>query len=427
MNEKTVFKEAGKKNRLYLVHFSNLRAGYFTSKEKKEDICKDLERQCKGVLAWFGKRAAASDVPYNMIGVFCEKSSYQDKLAMLVDSFDIGGIFVGPQKFAIPTNLPANVFRVNRRMGFLPDKAYLKELLNSEGGSLRPMMSVDEEHPSALKTYEARIETDYVEYRFEQEPYFDQHEKEATVAEIYGETMRAKARTSQIPAIRKDEPQQYPDRLRDSASDRGYAQRDMSMYGRDVGPYGQQRDVSPREQGYQGYPSMSFRGSAGERDSGRMSPRVDQGYQYPAANLRDSSGDRRYVQTTTEVSQIPHSSYSPRDQQYHEAYAHRYGVRDSDKEEGQRDYGQRGDYDRPKEQQSFGDKMSEKFGGMMDRLKGSSGESGQQRDTGYQQQQRGYEGFKGSSGESGQQRDIGYQQQQRGYGSEGREGEHAGI
>jgi hypothetical protein len=35
LNEKSVFKEQGKKNRLYLVHFSALKAGYFTSKEKK--------------------------------------------------------------------------------------------------------------------------------------------------------------------------------------------------------------------------------------------------------------------------------------------------------------------------------------------------------------------------------------------------------
>jgi len=217
---------------------------------------------------------------------------------MLVDSFDIGGIFVGTHKINIPSTLRANVFRINRRMGFLPDKSFLKELLHSEGGNL---VSYDEQldhKQTGLKGYEAKVDTDFVEYRFLKEPYFDAHEKEATVAEIYGETMRAKAKTSQI---KKDV------HLHEDAGERGYGHRDIG-YGVQREPYPNLRAESPDDRG------RDF-GYGGQRE-------------YPV--LRESPGDRGYGQREQ-------TSYSPRDASYHDAYTTRYGIRDEKEAYGQKD------------------------------------------------------------------------------------------
>jgi hypothetical protein len=173
-----------KKNKLYLLHLSNLHSGLFTSNEKKEERSKDQESCTKSILTYFGKRLIAYDIPFHLIGAFCEtKSHYSEKIASLTDRFLIGGIFIGTQKITIPSNLKSNVFRINRRMGFLPDKSYLKDIIHNTDCSY--LKSLDE--TTGLVGYESKLDSDFLEYRFVQEPVFEYLEKEIIVAEMNGE------------------------------------------------------------------------------------------------------------------------------------------------------------------------------------------------------------------------------------------------
>jgi len=173
-----------KKNVMYLVHLSNLKSGFFTSTEKKEEQAKAQERSCKSVLAWFGRRCCAYGIPFTQIGVFSDsKSSYVDKINMLVNRFEIGAIFVGTLKVTIPMNFRSNVFRINRRMGTLPDKTYLKEIIH--GCDFSNLKSFDE--TTGISSYEAKLETDFVQYRFVVDPQITENEKALIVTEIYGE------------------------------------------------------------------------------------------------------------------------------------------------------------------------------------------------------------------------------------------------
>jgi hypothetical protein len=173
-----------KKNKLYILHLSNLHSGLFTSNEKKEERSKDQETCTKSILSYFGKRLVAYDIPFHLVGAFCEtKSGYSEKIASLVDRFLIGGIFIGTQEITIPSNLKSNVFRINRRIGFLPDKMYLKEIIhNTDCSNLK---SLDE--TTGLSGFESKLESDFLEYRFVTEPQFEYLEKETIISEINGE------------------------------------------------------------------------------------------------------------------------------------------------------------------------------------------------------------------------------------------------
>jgi len=169
---------------MYLLHLSNLNAGFFTSTDKKEERSKVEEKCCKTLLSWYGRRCWAYGITFSALGVYCEsKSSYNDKIDMLVKRFEIGGIFVGNPKMNICSDLNVNVFRINRRVGTLPDKYYLKELIhNSDFSNLK---SFDES--SGISGLEAKIDNDFVEYRFVEEPDISDAEKKFIVSEINGE------------------------------------------------------------------------------------------------------------------------------------------------------------------------------------------------------------------------------------------------
>jgi hypothetical protein len=210
-----------KRNKLYLVHFSNLHSGIFTSNEKKEEKSKGRESHTKSILSYFGKRLIAYDIPFHLIGLFCEsKSAYSDKIAFLVDRFEIGGIFVGTHKITIPSNLRANVFRINRRMGFLPDKLYLKEIIRTTDAS--NLKSLDE--TTGLVNVEAKLETDFLEYRFVNEPQFGPLERETVIAEINGE---------QRPKIKYDFSREFG---RESGKDSGKESFGKESFGKDQLP-----------------------------------------------------------------------------------------------------------------------------------------------------------------------------------------------
>jgi hypothetical protein len=178
--------QTNKMNKMYLLHLSSLKAGFFTSTDKKEETAKTEEKCCKTILSWYGRRCWAYGITFNQIGIFCEKdskSSYNDKLSMIIDRFEIGGIFVGNPKMDLPSRLRANVFRINRRMGTLPDKYYLKELIHA--AEISNLKSFDES--SGISGLEAKIDNDFVEYRFVDEPQISDQERTYIVAEINGE------------------------------------------------------------------------------------------------------------------------------------------------------------------------------------------------------------------------------------------------
>jgi hypothetical protein len=186
-----------RKNKVFLVHLSSLKTkGLFSSSDKKEERARDQERCCKAVLSWFGRRMGAFDIHYSLIGIFCEgKSVYMDKINMLIDRFDIGAVFIGHPDLPIhEKSLRANVFKMNRRMGFVWDKSFLKQSIHNSDVSL--LKSYDES--TGLSGYDAKLETDYVEYRFLVPPQYTDFEKSVIVAETCGQPVPMAAKEELI-------------------------------------------------------------------------------------------------------------------------------------------------------------------------------------------------------------------------------------
>jgi len=201
--------ERERKNKVFLLHLSNLKTkGFWTSNEKKEERAKEQERCCKAVLAWFGRRMGAFDIHYALIGIFCEsKAAYVDKINMLIDRFDITSVFVGNPNLAVSSgNLRANVFRMNRRMGFVWDKSFLKQSIHN--ADVSQIKSYDES--TGLSGYEAKLETDYVEYRFLMTPQYTDFERAVITAETCGQPIPLEAheqliRKQSAEQLRRDE------------------------------------------------------------------------------------------------------------------------------------------------------------------------------------------------------------------------------
>jgi hypothetical protein len=186
-----------RKNKVFLVHLSSLKTkGLFSSTDKKEERAKEQERCCKAVLSWFGRRMGAFDIHYSLIGIFCEgKSVYMDKINMLIDRFDIGAVFIGHPDLPIhEKQLRANIFKINRRMGFVWDKSFLKQSIHN--ADVTQLKSYDES--TGLSGYEAKLETDYVEYRFLVPPQYNEFEKSVIVAETCGQPVPMAAKEELI-------------------------------------------------------------------------------------------------------------------------------------------------------------------------------------------------------------------------------------
>jgi len=189
--------EMERKNKVFLVHLSSLKTKkLFTSSDKKEDRAKERERRCKSVLAWFGRRMGAFDIHYSLIGIFCEsKSAYMDKINMLIDRFDIGAVFTGDNDLKLESaHIRANVFKWNRRMGFVWDKSFLKQSIHNTDTSL--LKSYNES--TGLSGYEAQLDTDYVEYRFLVPPTYTDFERAVIIAETCGQPVPMAAKEELI-------------------------------------------------------------------------------------------------------------------------------------------------------------------------------------------------------------------------------------
>jgi hypothetical protein len=189
--------EMERKNKVFLLHMSSLKTkGLFASSDKKEERARDQERCCKGVLSWFGRRMGAFDIHYSLIGIFSEgKSTYMDKINMLIDRFEIGAVFIGDPDIPIHTsNIRVNVFKMNRRMGFVWDKSFLKQSIHN--ADISQLKSYDES--TGLSGYEAKLETDYVEYRFLVPPQYTDLEKSVIIAETCGQPVPIAAKEELI-------------------------------------------------------------------------------------------------------------------------------------------------------------------------------------------------------------------------------------
>lgn len=189
--------EMERKNKVFLLHLCSLKPkGIFPSSEKKEGRATEQESYCKAALSWFGRRMGAFDIHYSLIGVFCEnKNMYMDKIHMVIDRFDIGTVFLGnPDWVSHSSHIRANIFHVNRRMGFVWDKSFLKASIhNVDVSSLK---SYDES--TGLSGYEAKLETDYVEYRFLVPPQYTEFEKSVIIAETCGQPVPMAAKEELI-------------------------------------------------------------------------------------------------------------------------------------------------------------------------------------------------------------------------------------
>lgn len=132
---------------------------------KKQEDAEKQEKCCKTVLSYYGKLAESFDISYQLIGCYCnDRSEYESKIAFLADSLEISGIFVGTLKINLPLNFRANLFHINRRMGSLPDKAYLKE--NIHNTDISWLKSSEEMMHKDKVGYKTLLETDFVQYSF---------------------------------------------------------------------------------------------------------------------------------------------------------------------------------------------------------------------------------------------------------------------
>jgi len=168
---------------MFILHLAVIKTGWTSSTEKKQGTYEEKEKRMKAVLSWFGNRCGAFEIPYSLIGVYCKaRSAFPDKINMLVDRFEIGTVFLGNPKDAFDSKiLRANVFRINRRMGFVYDKTFLKQSII--GCDITQISSYEE----GISRYEAKLETDYVEYRFLKPQYYSEFDRAVIVAETRGQ------------------------------------------------------------------------------------------------------------------------------------------------------------------------------------------------------------------------------------------------
>jgi len=119
----------------------------------------------KSVLTYFGRRAAAFGIEnFRMVGAFSEKDYFDMKIKDLVERFEIGTIILGSPKISLSysTTFKCNVFRINRPIGFLPDKIFLKNSIKKE--KFTNLKSVDE--TSCVLSLEDKLEADFIEFHF---------------------------------------------------------------------------------------------------------------------------------------------------------------------------------------------------------------------------------------------------------------------
>jgi len=166
----------------FILHLNSLKSNIFTSAANLEDNCLAQERCCKAVLSYFGKRAGSFEVPYVLLGCYCSnRSEYPDKIAALVERFEISAIFIGTLKINLPVTLNCNIFHINRIMGALPDQVYLKESIHREDSSnLVPCEN------RGKTDYKAKLETEFIVYRFRDFPKITEHEREMFKQQIIG-------------------------------------------------------------------------------------------------------------------------------------------------------------------------------------------------------------------------------------------------
>jgi hypothetical protein len=173
-----------KPNKLFIVHMSNIKQNYWGGKGKSQENLNKQEKCCKCVLSYYGKRAEVFEIPYMLIGCYCnDRNEYESKISFLVNRFEITGIFLGNLKFHLPLDIRANVFHVNRVMGFIPDSAYLKDTIHGEDISNFKSLDETRGRDGGLKT---KVGSDFMEYRWLEQPRFTEVEKALLQNEILG-------------------------------------------------------------------------------------------------------------------------------------------------------------------------------------------------------------------------------------------------
>jgi len=184
---------------------------------------------------------------------------------MLVNRFEIGAIFVGTPKITIPTNFRSNVFRINRRMGTLPDKTYLKEIIH--GCDYSNLKSFDE--TTGINSYEAKLETDFVQYRFVVDPQITENEKSQIVTEINGEPPKSQpsyeslVREQDFMEDRKEPQRTIPSPRKKSHKSHEHAGKDESWKheeGREVRKEHRKSEEVPRKEKARTFPESTLRG-----------------------------------------------------------------------------------------------------------------------------------------------------------------------
>jgi hypothetical protein len=215
-----------KPNKLFIVHLSNIKGGSWGSKDKKkQENFQKQEKCCKCVLSYYGKRAEVFEIPYMLIGCYCnDRNEYENKIAFLVNRFEITGIFLGNLKFRLPDDIRANVFHVNRVMGFIPDSAYLKDTIHSE--DISGFKSIDETR-GREGGFKTKVGSDFMEYRWMEQPKFTTVEKALLENEILGvgyphelPKVEQKADLKVEPVIKADSSQKESSQKGESAEER---------------------------------------------------------------------------------------------------------------------------------------------------------------------------------------------------------------
>jgi hypothetical protein len=99
----------------------------------------------------------------------------------LVDRFEITTVFSGSKKLNL-TNLRVNIFYINRTMGYIQDKSYLKDRIHHEDSTnLKSFNDI-----SNRTGYKIKLETDSVEYRFINPLVLKDQERSTIIREIIG-------------------------------------------------------------------------------------------------------------------------------------------------------------------------------------------------------------------------------------------------
>jgi len=172
-------------NKVILVHLTKVKPGRFSNSEKKQNCFTKEEKRTKSVLAYFGKRLEAFQIPYRLLAVYANgQSGVESKLMKLIDEFDIVGLFVGSTKFHTPDSLRCNIFHFNRIMGTLPDKFCMKKVIQSENGDKIGTVYKNTE-------YKNMLDLDFVDYKWYSLPDLSDQEVSILRAEIMGSDLHS--------------------------------------------------------------------------------------------------------------------------------------------------------------------------------------------------------------------------------------------